>query len=55
VGDVGLCNFVEYLHVFPTGYLRRRKGPAVPERNLQKMDRVQIALRHGISNPRGRT
>jgi len=26
-----LCKFVEYFHVFPTSYLRRRKGPAVPE------------------------
>jgi len=40
---------------FPTSYLRRRKGPAVPERDLQKMDRVKTALRHGFSNPRGRT
>jgi len=34
---------------FPTSCLRRRKGPAVPERDLQKMDRVKIALRHGLS------
>jgi len=31
-----------------------RKGPEVPERDLQKLDRVKIALRHGLSNTRGR-
>jgi len=36
---------MEYFHVFHTRYLRRRKGPAVPERDLQRMDRVKIALR----------
>ena len=35
---------MEYFHVFPTSYLRRRKGPAAPERDLQKMDRVKLAL-----------
>jgi len=45
---------VEYFHVFPTSYLRRLKGPAVPERDMQKMDQVKIALRHGLSNIRGR-
>jgi len=54
VCDPGMCKFVEYFHVFPTSCLRRRKGPAVPERDLQKMDRVKIALRHGLSNTRGR-
>ena len=38
VCDPGLCKFVEYFHVFPMSCLRRRKGPAVPERDLQKMD-----------------
>jgi len=40
--DLGLCKFVEYFHVFPTIYLRRRKGPAVPERDLQNMDGEKI-------------
>ena len=40
--DLGLCKFVEYLHVFPTSYLRRRKGPKVPERDLQNMDGEKI-------------
>jgi len=31
VGDLGLCKFVEYFHVFPTSYLRRWKGPTVPK------------------------
>jgi len=35
VHDLMLCNFVENFHVFPTNYLRRRKGPAVPERDMQ--------------------
>jgi len=26
VYDLGLCKFVEYLHVFPTIYLRRQRG-----------------------------
>ena len=34
---------------------RYRNGPAVPERDMQKMDRVKIALRHGLSNPWGRS
>jgi len=54
VCDPGLCRFVEYYHVFPTSFLQRRKGPAVPERDLQKMARVKIALQHGLSNTRGR-
>jgi len=28
VYDLWLCKFVEYFHVFPMSYLRRRKGPA---------------------------
>jgi len=43
VYDLGLCKFVEYFHVFPTSYLRRRKGLAVPERDLQNMDGEKIA------------
>jgi len=42
VYDLGLCKFVEYFHVFPTSELRRRKGPAVPERDLQNMDGEKI-------------
>ena len=44
VYDLGLCKFVEYLHVFPTSESRRRKGPAVPERDLQNMDEEKIDL-----------
>ena len=50
VHDLGLCKFVEYFHVFPTSYLRRRKGPAVPERDLQNMDGQKIDWRHILSN-----
>jgi len=50
VYDLGLCEFVEYFHVFPTIYLRRRKGPAVPERDLQNMDREKIDWQHILSN-----
>jgi len=42
---VMVCKCVEYSHVFPTSYLQHRKGPAVPERDMQKMDRVKITLR----------
>jgi len=45
VYDLGLCKFVEYFHVFPTSQLRRRKGPAVPERDLQNMDGEKIDWR----------
>ena len=54
VCDPRLCKFVEYFHVFPMNSFLLRKGPAVPPRDLQKMDRVKIALRHGLSNTRGR-
>jgi len=27
--DLGLCKFVGYFHVFPSSYLRRRKGHAI--------------------------
>jgi len=50
VYDLGLCKFVEYFHVFPTIYLRRGKGPAVPERDLQNMDGEKIDWRHILSN-----
>jgi len=46
VYDLGLCKFVEYLHVFPTSESRRRKGSAVPERDLQYMDEEKIDWRH---------
>ena len=48
--DLGLCKFVEYFHVFPTSYLRRRKGPAVPERDLQNMDGEIVDWWHILSN-----
>jgi len=50
VYDLGLCKFVEPFHVFPTSYLRRRKGPTVPKRDLQNMDGQQIDWRHILSN-----
>jgi len=45
VYDLGLCKFVKYFHVFPTIYVRRHKGPAVPERDLQNMDGEKIDWR----------
>jgi len=45
VYDLRLCKFVENFHVFSTSYLRRRKGPAVPERDLQNMDGEKIDWR----------
>ena len=39
------CKFVENFQVFSTSYLRRRKGPAVPERDLQNMDGEKIDWR----------
>ena len=45
VYDLGLCKFVENFHVFSTTYLRRRNGPAVPERDLQNMDGEKIDWR----------
>jgi len=50
VYDLGLCEFVEYFHVFPTIYWRRRKGPAEPERDLQNMDGEKMDWRHILSN-----
>jgi len=50
VYDLGLCKFVEYFHVFPTSQLRRRKGPAVPERDLQNVDGEKIDWRIILSN-----
>jgi len=34
--DLVLCKFVEYFHVFPTSYLRHRKGPAVPKETCKR-------------------
>jgi len=50
VYDLGLCKFVEYFHVFPTSQLRRHKGPAVPEKDLQNMDREKMNWRIILSN-----
>ena len=50
LGLCGLCKFAENFHVFPTSYLRRRKGPAVPERDLQNMDGEKIDWRLFLSN-----
>jgi len=49
--DLWLCKFVGYFHVFPSRYLRRCKGPAVPKRDQQKMPKIAVHL----SNPRERT
>ena len=43
VSELRWCKFVEYFHVFPMSCLRRHKGPAVPERDLQKMDGEKIS------------
>jgi hypothetical protein len=52
VYDPGLCKFVEYFHIFPTSFLRRRKGPAVPERDLQNMDgQNRLATRNSLKPP----
>ena len=40
--DLGLCEFVGYFHVFPSSYLRLHKGPAVPKRHQQKMNRKSL-------------
>jgi len=42
--DPGLCKFVGYFHVFPSSYLRRRKGPAVPKRDQQKMHQKSLYI-----------
>ena len=42
--DLVLCKFVGYLHVFPSSYVRRRKGPAVPKRDQQKMHRKSLYI-----------
>ena len=48
--DLGLGKLMEHFHFLSGKWLRRRKGPAVPERDLQKMDGRKIALGHGLSN-----
>jgi len=53
--DLELGKFVEHFHVLSRRCLGRCKGPAVPERDLQKMDGRKIALGNGLSNPWGRT
>jgi len=45
--------FVEHLHVWSRRCLRRRKGPAVLERDLQEMDGRKIDWGHGLWNPWG--
>jgi len=50
VYDLGLRKFVENFPVFPTIYLRPRKGSTVPERDLQNMDGEKINWRHILSN-----
>ena len=34
--EQGMCKSVEYFHVYPTSYLRRRKGPAVPTETCKR-------------------
>jgi len=46
--NLGLGKFVEHFHTLSRRFLRRRKGPAVPERDLQKMNGRKIALGHGL-------
>jgi len=51
--DVGLCKFVGYFLVFPSSYLRRRKGPAVPKRDQQKMHRKSLYIFQTHEDARG--
>jgi len=51
--DLGLCKFVGYFHVFPSSYLRRRKGPAVPKRDQQKMHRKSLYIFQTHEDARG--
>jgi len=51
--DLGLCKFVGYFHVFPSSYLRRRKGPAVPKRYQQKMHRKSLYIFQTHKDARG--
>ena len=53
--DPGLCKFVGYFHVFPSSYLRRRKGPAVIKRDLQKMHRKSLYIFQAHEDARGCT
>ena len=48
--DLGLGKFVKHFHVLSRRCLRRHNGPALLERDLQKMDGRKIALGHGLSN-----
>jgi len=36
VSELRWCKFVEYFHVFPPSYLRRRMGPAVPKETSKR-------------------
>jgi len=51
--DLGLCKFVGYFHVFPSSYLRRRKGPAMPKRDQQKMYRKSLYIFQTHEDARG--
>ena len=50
---LGLCKFVGYFHVFPSSYLPRRKGPAVPKRDQQKMHRKSLYIFQTHGDERG--
>ena len=53
VCDLGLCKFVGYFHVFSSSYLRRRRGPAVPKRDQQKMHRKSLYIFQTHEDARG--
>jgi len=50
---LGLCKFVGYFHAFPSSYSRRRKGPAVPKRDQQKMQRKSLYIFQTHEDERG--
>jgi len=51
--DLGLCKFVGDFHVFPSSYLLRRKGPAVPKRDQQKLQRKSLYIFQTHEDARG--
>jgi len=51
--DLGLGKFVGYFHVFPSSYLRRRKGPALPKRDQQKMQQKSLYIFQTHEDARG--
>jgi len=51
--DLGLCKFVGYFDIFPSSYLRGRKGPVVPKRDHQKMYRKSLYIFQTHEDARG--